>query len=250
MDDPGKHMIKPLRKRLEETAHKTGLRLDILQQDYLLSWVLVGIFNHPKLKNALLFKGGTCLKKCYFGNYRFSQDLDFTANSNLPSSDKLFSLLSEAIENTQKQMNEFAPIELFFKKYEEKNPHPEGQEAFTINAQFPWQREPLTKVMIEISKEETLVFPPASKKLIHKYGEDLDIDIQTYSLEEIILEKLRAILQHTKKLHERDWNRSRARDYYDLWHIFNAFEKQLQLNNISNLLTQKCQSKGSVTFCL
>ena len=25
-----------------------------------------------------IFKGGTCLKKCYFDTYRFSEDLDFT----------------------------------------------------------------------------------------------------------------------------------------------------------------------------
>ena len=24
------------------------------------------------------FKGGTALKRCYFGDYRFSEDLDFT----------------------------------------------------------------------------------------------------------------------------------------------------------------------------
>ncbi len=26
----------------------------------------------------LAFKGGTALKRCYFGDYRFSEDLDFT----------------------------------------------------------------------------------------------------------------------------------------------------------------------------
>ena len=55
--------MRPLRKRLEEASLHTGLRLDILQQDYLLSWVLVGIFEQTVLNNALLFKGGTCLKK-------------------------------------------------------------------------------------------------------------------------------------------------------------------------------------------
>ena len=31
-----------------------------------------------KLKETMIFKGGTALKKCYFGDYRFSQDLDFS----------------------------------------------------------------------------------------------------------------------------------------------------------------------------
>lgn len=240
-------MIKPLRKKLEEASRKTSLRLDIIQQDYLLSWALIGIYEHPILKNSLSFKGGTCLKKCYFGNYRFSQDLDFTAKTSLPKSEDLLHLLLEVTRNTQKQMNEFAPILLFLNKYEEKNPHPDGQDAFTINAQFPWQREPLTKIMIEISREETLVFPTVSKKLIHDYEEPIESNIQVYSLEEIILEKLRAILQHTKKIHERDWNRSRSRDYYDLWRIFTSFEKHLSLENARHLLSLKCQNKD-VTF--
>ena len=31
------------------------------------------------------------------------------------------------------------------------------------------------------------------------------------------------LLQHVEKLQERGWSRSRARDYYDLWRIFNAY---------------------------
>lgn len=49
-------ILRPLRKRLEEAAKRTGRRLDILQQDYILSWVLLGIFQHPALNSCL---------KCY-----------------------------------------------------------------------------------------------------------------------------------------------------------------------------------------
>ena len=37
-----------------------------------------GISRHPRTRDTWLFKGGTCLKKCYFETYRFSEDLDFT----------------------------------------------------------------------------------------------------------------------------------------------------------------------------
>jgi len=39
---------------------------------------LAGIYQHPSIQNSWIFKGGTCLKKCYFETYRFSEDLDFT----------------------------------------------------------------------------------------------------------------------------------------------------------------------------
>ena len=48
----------PLRKRLDRYVKETGLRLDAIQKDYLLSWALVGIYQHPLLRQALVFKGG------------------------------------------------------------------------------------------------------------------------------------------------------------------------------------------------
>ncbi len=40
--------------------------------------MLWGIYSHEELSNSWVFKGGTCLKKCFFETYRFSEDLDFT----------------------------------------------------------------------------------------------------------------------------------------------------------------------------
>lgn len=61
-----------------------------------------------------------------------------------------------------------------------------------------------------------------------------------YSLEEIVVEKLRALLQHAKILQERGWSRSRARDYYDLWRIFSAYREELELGELESLLRRKC----------
>jgi predicted nucleotidyltransferase component of viral defense system len=59
-------------------AKNTNLSASIIEKDYVLGWILAGIFNHNVLKDRWIFKGGTCLKKCYFETYRFSEDLDFT----------------------------------------------------------------------------------------------------------------------------------------------------------------------------
>jgi predicted nucleotidyltransferase component of viral defense system len=42
----------------------------VLERDYCLSWFLVGL-SRSALRDRLAFKGGTALKKCYFGQYRF-----------------------------------------------------------------------------------------------------------------------------------------------------------------------------------
>ena len=38
---------------------------------YILSWILAGISRIESLHDTLIFKGGTALKKCYFGEYRW-----------------------------------------------------------------------------------------------------------------------------------------------------------------------------------
>lgn len=55
----------------------------VLERDYCLSWILVGLAYSP-LRDRLAFKGGTALKKCYFEDYRFSEDLDFTLIEKTP----------------------------------------------------------------------------------------------------------------------------------------------------------------------
>lgn len=66
--------------RTEILAVATDLSLtpEVVEKDYVLGWLLAGIYAHPDLAPAWVFKGGTCLKKCYFETYRFSEDLDFT----------------------------------------------------------------------------------------------------------------------------------------------------------------------------
>ena len=59
-------------------AGERDLRVDMIEKDYVLGWLLAGIFAHPVLGPAWMFKGGTCLKKCFLETYRLSEDLDFT----------------------------------------------------------------------------------------------------------------------------------------------------------------------------
>ena len=49
----------------------------IIEKDYVISWILLGLAG-SRLKKSFAFKGGTALKKVYFPDYRYSEDLDFT----------------------------------------------------------------------------------------------------------------------------------------------------------------------------
>ena len=61
-----------------DRAAEWRLRPDVVEKDYVLGWLLAGIGNHDEISGSWVFKGGTCLKKCYFETYRFSEDLDFS----------------------------------------------------------------------------------------------------------------------------------------------------------------------------
>jgi Nucleotidyl transferase AbiEii toxin, Type IV TA system len=50
----------------------------VIEKDYLLGWVLAAIAADTTLAQHWIFKGGTCLRKCWYETYRFSEDLDFT----------------------------------------------------------------------------------------------------------------------------------------------------------------------------
>ena len=66
---------------VRERAREWSLREHVVEKDYVLGWFLWAIATDLELSPSWVFKGGTCLKKCYFETYRFSEDLDFTARS-------------------------------------------------------------------------------------------------------------------------------------------------------------------------
>lgn len=63
------------KQEILQIATQANLSPQVVEKDYLLGWLLAGIEQHAALNKSC--KGGTCLKKCYFETYRFSEDLDF-----------------------------------------------------------------------------------------------------------------------------------------------------------------------------
>ena len=55
-------------------ADETGLTPAIVEKEYVLGWLLAAVNMNVALSSTWVFKGGTCLKKCYFETYRFSED--------------------------------------------------------------------------------------------------------------------------------------------------------------------------------
>ncbi len=232
--------MKPLRTRLLGARAHLGLPWEVLKRDYVLTWVLAAIGRVDSLRETLVFKGGTALKKCYFGDYRFSEDLDFSGLQGVPTGGAMERAVRKVCDAAAKLLDEYAPVEIICERYTEKDPHPGGQEAFTIRARLPWQKQPQTRVVIETTVGERILKRTSRRTILHEYGELLEADVRVYALEEIVAEKLRAILQHVKKLEEQGWTRSRARDYYDLWRVLGTYGDQMDLSDFPYFLREKC----------
>jgi hypothetical protein len=154
---------------------------------------LPGIASVDELRDTLVFQGGTALKKIYFGDHRFSEDLDFSAVA-APKAAALGRALGHAVAAAQKAARELAPVTMSVERYVERDPHPGGQEAFIVRVQFPWHRTPMVSVKIEITHDA----PPQT--VPHGYDEPFDVAVRAYSLEEVCAEKLRSTRQTQAKL--------------------------------------------------
>jgi len=232
--------MKPLRTRLQETRKRLGTPWEVLERDYVLSWILAGMAEVDVLRETLVFKGGTALRKCYFGEYRFSEDLDFSCTAGVPAGAAMADAMQDACGAAVRLLDVYAPIEITCERYTEREPHPGGQEAFTIRARLPWQRQVWTRVMVEVTMDERVLRPPVMRPVIHGYDEPFDVQVRVYALEEVVAEKLRAILQYVAKLDERGWSRSRARDYYDLWRVLGTYRNEMDLRDFASFLREKC----------
>ena len=212
-----------------------GLPLSTLEKDYALGLLIWAISQHSTLKENWIFKGGTCLKKCYFGAYRFSEDLDYTL---LPGA-------SLEVETIKAQLTHC--FDLIFEQFGVRInggdlviiPFPDKPELF-MQIKIPYQGPlmpagSLPRIKLDLSKEEKLVLDPVALPLLHSYS-DQDAcmtEVMCYSLHEIFAEKLRALVQRT-----------RPRDLYDVIHLLDLFmERQLDKALLQEVLTQKFAHK-------
>ncbi|MEZ4553115.1 MAG: nucleotidyl transferase AbiEii/AbiGii toxin family protein [Dehalococcoidia bacterium] len=242
-----------LRVRMAEATAAAGKPQYVVEKDYALSYLLAAMGSVDLLRDSLVFKGGTCLRKAYFPGYRFSEDLDFTSRTPLPC-DALLAALQEAAERMRELLDPIGPFVVVAEEERHRDPHPRGQCVFRVRVQFPWMRAPQCSLKVEVSAEEPLVSGSVERPLIHSFPEEtLSATLACYSLEEIAAEKLRALLQSRQHLDERGWLRNRPRDLYDLHHLWLEHDQPLDWDRVGELLPAKARAydlayEGSGSF--
>ena len=184
------------RRHVAFYAHSRGVPEDRAERDIVLTYVLH--IMSDRILPRLAFKGGTCLKKIYFGNTgRFSMDLDFT------SIDVKHEELSEEIKGL---LNEKSWYDIDFTVDEENL----TSESYLAVVRYAHAWNPGTVFELQVSFREQPVFPPEElpieSEMYFKYCEFQSFPVKCMQRNEILSEKIRAAFQ-----------RVRSRDLYDLY---------------------------------
>jgi len=205
-------------KFIDLYATNSKVPVGIARQEIVLTYALA-LLNESGLLRHLAFKGGTCLRKVFFGKqYRFSQDLDFTAIDNakpeslLREVRKAFSLPFHDISFHEVDGSERITPGGVGIQFEYRTPSATG--AFDLEASF--RAEPILAVTQTPLKNES-------------YFKQLEVPIpqvHTLTFEEIVSEKMRATFQ-----------RARPRDVYDLYF---CFQRPMNLRQLKGLVLIKC----------
>ena len=219
------------RRDLHARVAEWALRDDVVEKDYVLGWVLAGIGTEPALRDGWVFKGGTCLKKCYLETFRFSEDLDFTVLPGGPlDSQAVLERLGLMLHRIGQESGiEFAVREPLIKV------RPNGSLEVRIYYLGPRQARTPASVRLDLTRHEVVARPPVMRPIQHLYPDELPepATVRCYSLEEVFAEKIRALGE-----------RGRPRDLYDVIFLLDHPALVDHADLVQSTLTAKCASKG------
>jgi predicted nucleotidyltransferase component of viral defense system len=206
------------------------LRSDVIEKDWALGWILAGIAAHPALA-TWVFKGGTCLRKCYYETYRFSDDLDFTVAAEGPDDPgRLQGIFAEVADWLSDRAGlEFVVDDRSFVRRRNRRGHPTtlGRPAY----RGPTNPPTLPKVKIDLTTDEVLVHPAVHRSVLHPYSDAPaePATVACYTIVELLAEKLRALVE-----------RLRPRDLYDIVHVYRHPDLLGRAPAVVAALDQKC----------
>ncbi|MFZ1683739.1 MAG: nucleotidyl transferase AbiEii/AbiGii toxin family protein [Candidatus Zixiibacteriota bacterium] len=212
-------------------AATQGVDTGIIEKDYVLTKTLTVLAGDAAMTDALVFKGGTALKKCYFPDWRFSEDLDFTSTVPLTAAAIMrnFARLAQGV------------IETFGVRMRvvEYSQYP-GKGDTIVSAQLklgydgPLQKSSGQKnnIKVDLSFDESIVEARQTLAVTSSYADDSIASIPVYTLAEILAEKIRSILQ-----------RGKSRDFYDVWCLLKLYQDRFAIEAVWPIFVEKLEAK-------
>ena len=206
-------------REIKEKAREHGVPPSTIERDYAQNWLLAQL---GTLDMAL--KGGTGIRKVYIEGYRFSDDLDFTLLEPYDV-ETLKSNLAEALGTAREESG------IRFQDTLTLITTVSGFRATVYFTIIPSAGNIPISIKIDLTghENEILLLPVQKKHIHHEYSDNLDASVTSYALEEIAAEKIRALFERT-----------RARDIYDVWYLSQVVQRE----DVHPIISGKCERKG------
>jgi len=230
-----------LKKEITDKSIEWKVPPDTVDKDWVLGHFLSAFYSINEHKEKLVFKGGTALRKCYFPNYRFSEDLDFTSKTvDYKLTKKILTEVIEIAKNNSGIL--FYTHEITELIFEDKLTGYQARLAYwganhSKNQEPPDPQRWMTNIKVEITLYEKIVFDPELREITHPYSDSLlkeGCKISCYNLKEVVAEKIRALVQRSY---------AAPRDYYDIYNLKNSFKEE-EWKEIKSAFLSKMEFKG------
>lgn len=186
--------------QIQRLASKIGIPEEIIEKDYLIELILFYLTKDNYFKEKLIFRGGTALKKVYFSDYRFSEDLDFLVDRKRNVEDIEFRLTQLLVK-----ISSDYPFHL-----SKRSEYGRDRLQFFILYDLIPEIKVTKELKIDVSKDNII---PAfqRRKVLFTYQEFKhdNLYLETYDLESIVSDKIGRILDVENE----------PRDIYDLCYL-------------------------------
>lgn len=219
-------------REVQRLAFETRMPEQAIERDYVLTWVLSEIARHPMLGAQAILKGGTAIKKLYFSEWRYSEDLDFTLQPPWAVEP-----IVAALEEVHAACANSAGLEVAVSSQE---PRPETGQLSSLTIYLAYigplrrTRRP-RELKLDFTNDEVVVEVPVRRSLPGIYSDEIEpaVEVLAYPLEEILAEKMRTLLQRTE-----------PRDLYDVWRLLTDYEAEIDVFRTKSIFEDKCRFKG------
>lgn len=197
---------------LRELSVEMGVPVGTVEKDLALTCALNAV-SRRKLRDHLVFKGGTAIKKIYYPGARFSEDLDFT----------VVKLKEEEVKTQLESLNHAEVNSITFMEVGEEG-YTHGGTRFRLPYTGPLNYK--NSIRFDLSFRDDLILSHEEKKVLSGFSEDIPSTIKVLDFKELMAEKLRATM-----------TRENPRDYYDIWAYLPKINEK---ETLRELVERKC----------
>jgi predicted nucleotidyltransferase component of viral defense system len=203
---------------IEEWLEQTPWQfMPMVEQDMIISRTLIELYSTPKIKEKLIFRGGTALNKLFMKPAaRYSEDIDLVQIKAEPIGDIIDcirDILQSWLGEPKRKLTERSAKLIY---------------SYTAVGGMP------AKLKIEINTTEHIKVLPIQEIYFSQKSNWFsgECKISTYALEELLATKLRALYQRRK-----------GRDLFDLWYVLK--DSSIDITKIIEIFNVYCNSNDT-----